>query len=315
MEILKIQEKLGDVVRTCYNMERINRVAKEQPEELIKVSEQIVADQIDRVVEQVILGKYKFVFIAGPSCSGKTTTAKIISKRLKERKVNGLVVSLDDFFIDLDKAPKLPDGRCDKENITKIDLPFFNKFFNDIIKTNEAMMPEFDFATDKRKPELIPVKIKKNDVIIVEGTHALNPKLLFDHSNDSKVLKVFVCVNSEYRIGSNILISPRKLRLIRRITRDLQTRGQSVHETVTNWNEVCKGEDIYIIPYKNDAHFLIDTTHIYEPLIYDKYLPELLAPLKEVSYAEELLGIFGLCGSLDKSLVPDRSLLWEFLVR
>lgn len=315
METLRIQEKLGDVIRTCYNMERINRVAKEKPQELINVSEQIVDDQIDRVVEEVVNGKYKFVFIAGPSCSGKTTTAKIISKKLSQRKINGLVVSLDDFFIDLDKAPKLPDGRCDKENITKIDIPFFNEFFNNIIQTNQAMMPEFDFTLDKRKPELRPVKIKKSDVIIVEGTHALNPKLLFDHSNDNKVLKVFVCVNSEYRIGSNILISARKLRLIRRITRDLQTRGQSVHDTVTTWNEVCKGEDIYIMPYKNDANFLVDTTHIYEPLIYDKYLPELLAPLKEVAYAEELLGIFGLCGSLDKSLVPSKSLLWEFLVR
>lgn len=314
MEILDIQTELGDVVRTCYNVEKINRCANEKVKDLIKVSEKIVDDQIERVVDAIIEGKYKFVFMAGPSSSGKTTTTRILSKKLKERGVNNITASLDDFFSDADKADRLPDGSIDKENITRIDLPFFNKFFVDIITKNSALMPEFDFKTSKRKEEIKTLTINDGDVILVEGTHALNPKLLTTHKYDKKVLKVFTCVNSEFRIGSNIVLKSRKLRLIRRMIRDLQTRNQSIRQTIESWDEVCKGEDIYITPYKKDADYLIDTTHLYEPLVFEKFLPALLNPVKDLPYAQELLKIADYCGTIDKKLVPASSLLWEFLV-
>lgn len=316
MEQLDIAIELGDIIRTCYNIEKVNRWANLDIDHLIGISEKIVDDQIQKAVDTIANGKFKFVFLAGPSSSGKTTTTRIISRKLKAQGINSLVVSLDDFFIDLDKAPRLPDGSVDKESITKIDIDCFNKFFVSIMKDNKADLPEFDFATDSRKPEYRKVEIGENDVILVEGTHALNPSLVKNHKFDEQVLKIFICANSEFRLGSNIVITPRELRLTRRLIRDLQTRNQSVDETLEQWGNVCRGEDIFITPYKDLAHIFIDTVHIYEPLVYDRILPKLLKTVtKPNSYADELLGICGVCGSIAKSKVPQNSLLWEFLVK
>ncbi len=315
MELLDIHSKLGDVVRTAYNLERVNRLAKEDPKTLVTVSEKVVDDQIDKVAKSIIKNKCKFVLLSGPSSSGKTTTTKIIAQKLQKAGVRAVKISLDDFFIDLDKAPKEADGTVDMESVNKLDIPVFNTFFENIMKHNCADMPEFDFNTDKRKKEWKKVEIADDDVILVEGTHALNPNLIKASEYGKRVLKVFICVNSEFYVGKDIVINARKLRLIRRTVRDLHTRGASVTETLNYWDAVCKGEDKFIGPYKNDADYIIDTTHIYEPLIYDRIVPGLLKQSMEAKYAKELAKIFGVSGSLGKEVVPDNSLLWEFIVK
>ena len=314
MELLEIEKNLGDVVRTCYNLENVNRLVKECPEKLVKISEKIVDDQIEKVVKHIMKGKFKFLLLSGPSSSGKTTTSNFIIKKLQKKGKRAIRVSLDDFFIDLDKCPVQEDGTVDKETITKIDLPCFNKFFKEIMQYNKAYKPVFDFITDKRKKQPELIEVGEDDLILVEGTHALNPKLVDVGEYASRVLKVYACVNSNFKIGKNIVINSRKIRLIRRMIRDLQTRGESVEETVKYWDMVCKGEDKYVAPYKTQADFMIDTTHIYELAVYDKFVPKLLKPIKELEYADELLQVFGKAGSLSKSYVPDTSLLWEFLV-
>ena len=314
MEFLEIEKELGKVVTTCYNLEYVNRLVKECPEKLVQISEKIVDDQIERVVEHVMKGKFKFLLLSGPSSSGKTTTANFIIKKLINRGKKAIRVSLDDFFIDLDKCPVQADGTVDKETITKIDLPCFNKFFREIMQQNKAYKPVFDFITDKRKAEPELIEVGEDDLILVEGTHALNPELVDVGEYADRVLKVYACVNSDFKIGKGIIINARKIRLIRRMIRDLQTRGESAEGTVRYWDMVSKGEDKYVAPYKTQADFMIDTAHIYELAVYDKFVPKLLKPIKELEYADELLQVFSRAGSLSKSYVPDGSLLWEFLV-
>lgn len=315
METLDIEKGLGAIVKTCYDLEQVNRLIKECPEQLVKISEKIVDDQIERVVSAVLKGNYKFLFLSGPSSSGKTTTANFIIAKLKKQGKRAIRVSLDDFFIDLDKCPVQKDGSVDKETINKLDLPCFNKFFKEIMKNNKAYKPVFDFLTDKRKKKLELIEVGENDLILVEGTHALNPELVEVGEYANKVLKVYACVNSNFKIGKNIVINSRKIRLVRRMIRDLQTRGESAEGTVKYWDTVCKGEDKYVAPYKKQADFMIDTTHIYELAVYDKFVPKLLNPIKELEYADELLTIFKKAGSLNKKYVPSSSLLWEFLVK
>lgn len=310
-----MNKNLGDVVRTCYDLECVNRLVKECPEKLVKVSEKIVDDQIEKVVKHIVKGKFKFLLLSGPSSSGKTTTSNIIIKKLEKKGKRAIRVSLDDFFIDLDKCPVQEDGTVDKETITKIDLPCFNKFFREIMQKNKAYKPVFDFITDKRKKQPELIEVGEDDLILVEGTHALNPELVDVGEYASRVLKVYACVNSNFKIGKNIVINSRKIRLIRRMIRDLQTRGESAEETVKYWDMVCKGEDKYVSPFKVQADFMIDTTHIYELAVYDKFVPELLNPIKELEYADELIKVFKKTGSLDRKYVPDSSLLWEFLVK
>ena len=315
MELLEIKKGLGDIVRTCYNLEDVNRLVKENPKELVRISEKIVDDQIEKVVKCVIKGKYKFLLLSGPSSSGKTTTANIIIKKLQKKGKRAIRVSLDDFFIDLDKCPVQKDGTVDKETITKIDLPCFNKFFKEIMQHNRAYKPVFNFVEDKRRNEPELIEVGEDDLILVEGTHALNPQLVEVGEYANRVLKVYACVNSVFRIGKNVVINSRKIRLIRRLIRDLQTRGESAEKTVKYWDMVCKGEDKYVAPYKQFADFMIDTTHIYELAVYDKFVPGILTPIKDLEYADELLKVFKKAGSLSKSYVPSSSLLWEFLVK
>ena len=314
MELLEIEKELGKVVKTCYDLESVNRLVKECPEKLVKISEKIVDDQIEIVVNQIMNGNYKFLFLSGPSSSGKTTTANIIIKKLQKKGKKAIRVSLDDFFIDLDKCEIQADGTVDKETINKIDLPCFDKFFKEIMKNNKAYKPIFDFVTNKRNktPELVEIGV--NDLIVVEGTHALNPNLVKIGKFANRVLKVYACVNSNFKIGKNIVINSRKIRLIRRMIRDYQTRGESVEGTVKYWDMVSKGEDKYVSPYKSLADYMIDTTHIYELAVYDKFVPKLLNPIKELEYANELLQVFNKTASLSRSYVPKNSLLWEFLV-
>lgn len=314
MELLDIEKELGDVVKTSYNLEDVNRLVKECPEKLVKVSEKIVDDQIEKVVKCIMKGKYKFLLLSGPSSSGKTTTANFIIKKLQKKGKRAIRVSLDDFFIDLDKCPVQADGTVDMETITKIDIPCFNKFFREIMKNNRANKPVFDFITDKRKKEPELIEVGEDDLILVEGTHALNPQLVDVGEYADRVLKVYACVNSEFKLGKSVVINSRKIRLVRRMIRDMQTRGESAEGTVKYWDVVCKGEDKYVAPYKTQADFMIDTTHIYELAVYDKFVPRLLEPIKELEYADELLQVFGKAGSLSKGYVPDSSLLWEFLV-
>ena len=314
MELLEIEKGLGKIVKTSYDLESVNRLVREDPKKLVKISEKIVDDQIENVVNHIMKGKFKFLLLSGPSSSGKTTTANFIIKKLKKQGRRAIRVSLDDFFIDLDKCEVQADGTVDKETINKIDLPCFDKFFKEIMKSNRAYKPVFNFVTDSREEKLELIEIGENDLILVEGTHALNPQLVDVGKYADRVLKVYACVNSDFRIGKNIVINSRKLRLIRRMIRDLQTRGESVEDTVKYWDMVCKGEDKYVAPYKTTADFMIDTTHIYELAVYDKFVPMLLKPIKELEYADELLQVFEKVGSLSRSFVPKTSLLWEFLV-
>ena len=120
MELLELEKELGSVAKTCYDLELINRLVRECPEKLVSISEKIVDDQINKVVKQVVKGKYKFLLLSGPSSSGKTTTANIIIRKLKEEGKRAIRVSLDDFFLDLDKCDKQEDGTVDKETIDKI---------------------------------------------------------------------------------------------------------------------------------------------------------------------------------------------------
>jgi len=315
LEPLEIEKELGHVVKRCYDLEVVNKLVKDKPEKLVKISEKIVQEQIDGVVNHVLNGNYKFLLLSGPSSSGKTTTANQIINKLKKHGKRAIRVSLDDFFLDLDKCAKQKDGTVDKEDVEKIDLPCFNYFFTEIMKKNRAYKPVFDFVTDKRKLEPELIEVNEGDLIVVEGTHALNPRLIDATKYAKKVLRVYACVNSDFRLGKNIIINSRKIRLIRRMIRDAQTRGESAEETIKYWNMVCKGEDKYVAPYKTTADFLIDTTHIYELAVYDKFVPAILSPIKNLDYVDELLHVFGKSGQLSKSYVPKNSLLWEFLVK
>lgn len=286
----------------------INMQGIHAPEELVKNGIKGYFDQIDEVVHDILnQSKIKVILLSGPSSSGKTTTANLIKEKLCQKGISANVISMDDFFVNRENTPLLPDGSYDYENITALDIDCFKEFLKQIIENNTAMMPKFNFVTGKRDGYQ-KLAVKKGGVLIIEGIHALNPSIINNH--DDEIYRVYVCVNTNFCVDNNVVLDAKRLRRMRRAIRDLHTRGATIEQTVNMWNNVCIGEEKYIKPFKNNADFLIDSTHNFEPLLYKKYLPKLLDNSPISKEFEDDLKYF--C-ELDLKYLPKDCLLWEFV--
>ena len=305
-------ENITGVTKTQLDLRKINDMAKMDLQNLVNFSAKKYKDEIDVIANNIIYGSKRFVLMAGPSSSGKTTTSKMIEKALNEQGKGCVSISLDDFFINREFTPKLPDGSYDFENFCILDLNKFNSCIQDLITSYETDLPMFDFVTGSRKKEVRHVEVTDQDVIVIEGTHALNPNLLT--INDSLFYRVYICVYSNFQVEGQTIIPAKLLRFMRRLIRDAQSRGQGVEETLRMWNHVCDGENKYIKPYRVSANYLLDTTHLYEPLLYHTYLEGILKKSTN-KYGQELYEKLQYCGYLTEDIVPDDSLLWEFLVK
>lgn len=306
-------ENITGVTKTQLDLTKINELADCDVQNLVKFSAKKYQDEVEVIANSIIYGSKRFVLLAGPSSSGKTTTSKMIQKHLHSQGRGCITISLDDFYINRDVTPILPDGKYDFENFDILDLDTFNNCISDLITTCETDLPTFDFVSGTRNKDLNHIKVSDQDIIIIEGTHALNPKLL-RIGNASLFYRVYICVYSNFQINGTTIIPAKLLRFMRRLIRDSQTRGTGIEETLEMWNNVCLGEDKYIKPYRVSANYLLDTTHLYEPLLYHTYLEDMLRNSKN-PYGIELYEKLQYCGYLKEDIVPDDSLLWEFLVK
>lgn len=294
-----------------FELEQLNKLKEQNVKTFVENCEKAYQNQIKEIVDDITKNdNIKVILVAGPSSAGKTTTSNLLTKNINEKGKTALVVSLDDFFIDRAKTPKLPDGNYDYENIKSLDIEYFNKFLKDLIENNYALMPVYDFITGTRKKEYIPVSIDNNTIVIFEGIHALNPILINIHQDSIK--KIYIATDTTYIYDKMKQIQPVDVRLMRRLVRDVYTRGHSISTTFSMWQNVLDGEIKYIDPYKHLADYNINSSHHYEIYLFAKYL----APLLKSSNCEEskkLSNFLEKCDTLDKSVIPNNSLLQEFL--
>lgn len=312
MKILNVCKELEDMTSLAYNLKAIDSAGVHSSKKLIKISEKLYRDQIKKVASVIASSNMKLVLVSGPSSSGKTTTSNIISQELLKKDIGSLVVSIDDFFVDLKDTPLLPNGQPDFENITAVDTEAFNKFITDLLTKQKAKMPRFNFKTHKRD-RYEDVTINPNDVLIVEGIHALNPLLINTHQFDSSTYRVYAFVNSIFVSDNKIVVSSQDLRLMRRVFRDAYCRGREPLYTIKNWDSVCEGEKLYISPYRANANSIVDTTHPYEILIYAQYLIDLLLPYRKNEKVKQILDVLSKLSPLTKESIPANSLIWEFV--
>ena len=298
--------------KRCFDIDKINKIQDKDIKKFITTSEKTYYDQIKSLAYIVAKKKIKMILVSGPSGSGKTTSANLLAQELIKKKIGSVVVSIDDFFVNLEDTPLLPNGEPDFENITAVDVETFNKFYTDLLTKGKGKMPRFNFLTHKRH-KWDNIEIDKDDVIIVEGLHALNPQLLKTNEFNKQILKVYLSVDSVYSIDNKTVINEQDLRLCRRMYRDLYTRGRALTETLYLWKSVCEGEEKYVKPFKREADVLIDTIHPYEIMLYANYLTKALMDLNNKSL-NNILEVLEQCKLLDKKNVPQNSLLWEFLV-
>ena len=306
-------------MKETYSYAIINAALKKDAEGYIRSCEDEYKKQVNEAVEKILENSVvDIVMLAGPSSSGKTTTAMKIAEGITKKGKNAFRISLDDFYLNRDDIPINSDGLPDYENITALDLPLIKETFNSLITKREAELPAFNFNTGKREEQGTHIELKANDVIIVEGIHALNPKLITGIDSDH-VYKIYINASSRVVTENTgrVLLTKRNVRLTRRLIRDYKFRGSTVENTYFLWAGVRKGEDKFIFPYKSNADFFINSFHAYEPCIFRDEAIKLLSTVAEDSaYGDEALRLkesMSKFDSLDPSLLPEDSLLREFV--
>ena len=182
---------LWSINNPCYNIDGLNDIAKKDTKLLVKDCEANYIENINEVAKNIKNGHKKLILIAGPTSAGKTTTAKILANKLLSYKIGSIVVSLDDFFLDLKDTPLLEDGNPDFDNVTTIDIKEFQKFYHTLLLQKKADKPIFNFKKQMRD-DWETIKLNDNSVIIVEGLHALNPILFSDDDLESKIYKIYI---------------------------------------------------------------------------------------------------------------------------
>ena len=300
------------------NLEYINEQARLNPKEFVVKCEQrynnIIEDIAKRILEET--GR-EIVMLAGPSSAGKTTTARKLCENLNKKGVKTYVLSLDDFYLNRENIPYLPDGTQDYETVYALDLQLFTECVNKLLMGETVKNPVFDFTTGKRSDkEFNEITLGKEDVVIIEGLHALNP--IITEKIQGKLLKIYINVSSRiYDNKGNIILNKRNMRFVRRMVRDFKFRDSTVDNTYRLWRNVTAGEDKYLFPFRDNADIKINTIHLYEscvlksqalPLIYEsKISDEFRDDAKKLCKALEKFE------NINISAVPEDSLLREFL--
>lgn len=296
----------------------LNKRVHQSPKEIIQLSESNYFMQLDEIAKKIAQNHTaSILLLAGPSASSKTTTSNKLREGLNVHGIHSVVISLDDFYIDRHNLPLLSDGSVDYETIETLDLEKLYECFGELLEKKECDFPLFDFSTGCRSDKTKHVTIDEHSVLIIEGLHALNPRIIngYDKSN---FLKVYISPNSDYCIGNEVILSAREVRLIRRIIRDHFHRASPLPNTLSMWVNVIAAEVHSIFPFREQADFIIDSTVIYEPCVYVDYLTELIRDSKNLSgeFAEQISDLkesIEHFASIDISYVPKNTVLREFL--
>ena len=294
----------------------INVMAKCDPHALIRSSEiryrSFVGDIATRVAQN---DKIRIILLAGPSGSGKTTTANLLADAIRKKGLSSFVISLDDFYRNSDdpEYPRLPDGDRDYEAVEALNLPALEETLIAISEGRSFFIPKYDFKKGCRVDLKSHRKIL-HGCVIIEGLHALNPKV-FEHLPKEKILKIFISVSTNINDGAERILSGRKLRFVRRMVRDSIYRGADAEHTLDMWTNVLAGEDKNLYPFRSFADVDFNTFHDFEPCVMRGYAEKLISEklAEESEYAKTVLTALKLAEPIDESLVPEDSLIREFI--
>lgn len=299
-----------------YTFKRINVNAK-NPKEFLEACSDKYHKKADTQAEKIFFDKNKkIVMLAGPSSSGKTTTAKILSQDIKKLGGRAYTVSLDDFYHPHSVGYPLDEnGKPDYECVEALDIELLRMKLGELTEKGKSCFPVFDFKTGERINNAKTIELDENDVIIVEGLHALNPVITANLSEE-KLYKIYVSVSSRvYDENGDVLLSKRDLRFIRRMVRDFSFRSTPVERTFEIWQSVTRGEDKYLFPFEESADVKINSFHACEPCVFAERAINLLAHVEKSEYKEKamrLTNTLSLFHKTDYSFLPQDSLLREF---
>ena len=285
--------------------------------DIINISEALQEKKIAKIAEEIASRKgVKLVLLAGPSSSGKTTSCKRLSIQLAVNGLKPLQISLDDYFVDREKTPKDASGEYDYESIYALDLDLINEQFNALFRGEEVELPKYDFQSGKSKKSGNKLKMNDNNVLVVEGIHALNPELTA-HIPQEQIFRVYASALTTILLDNHNYIPTTDNRLLRRIIRDYKYRGVSAQETIHRWPSVRAGENKWIFPFQENADAMLNTAMLYELAVIKMQAEPLLQQVPEncEEYAEayRLLKFLKYFKGIPYNNLPPTSLLREFL--
>jgi len=284
---------------------------------LIQISEALQEKKIAKIADEIAQRKgIKLVLIAGPSSSGKTTTCKRLSVQLAVNGIRPIGISLDDYFLDRDKTPRDEKGDYDFEHLHALNLPLLNQQLAALFRGEEVELPRYNFQKGSSEWSGKKLQLKGNEVLVVEGIHALNPELTSEIPND-QIFRVYASALTTILLDNHNYVPTTDNRLLRRIIRDYKYRGVSAQETIRRWPSVRAGENKWIFPFQENADAMFNTAMLFELAVIKSQAEPLLEQVPENSkeYAEayRLLKFLRYIRPIPETQIPPTSLLREFL--
>ena len=285
--------------------------------DIINISEALQEKKLAKIAEEIASREgVKLVLLAGPSSSGKTTSCKRLSIQLAVNGLKPLQISLDDYFVDRDKTPKAEKGDVDFESIYALNLDLLNEQFNALFRGEEVELPKYDFPSGKSVKSGKKLKLEPNNVLVVEGIHALNPELTA-HVPEEQIFRVYASALTTILLDNHNYIPTTDNRLLRRIIRDYKYRGVSAQETIRRWPSVRAGENRWIFPFQENADAMLNTAMLYELSVLKMQAEPLLQQVpencEEFAEAYRLLKFLKYFKGIPYNNLPPTSLLREFL--
>ncbi len=316
-EIFKEHHHWQDVMEIRTVGDFNNAVATDHSIDLINISEALQEKKIAHIADEIAQRKgVKLILLAGPSSSGKTTTCKRLSIQLIANGLRPLQISLDDYFVDREQSPRDENGEYDFESIHALNLKLINEQFNALFHGEEVELPRYDFPTGKSVKSGNKLKMEDNNVLVVEGIHALNPELTAQIPEELKY-RVYVSALTTILLDDHNYIPTTDNRLLRRIIRDYKYRGVDARETIRRWPSVRAGENKWIFPFQENADVMFNSAMLFELAVIKQQAEPLLEQVPEncpeYSEAYRLLKFLKYIKPIPNTDIPPTSLLREFL--
>ena len=327
LEPYTVQTKVGETFREHHRWNKILGITtigdfNEAMErgfttDLINISEALQEKKIAKIAEQIAERKdVKIVLLAGPSSSGKTSTCKRLSIQLITCGKKPLQISLDDYFVDREKTPRQPNGDYDYESIYSLNLDLFNQQLSELLEGKEVQLPRYNFIQGKSEMSDKVLKMEEDNVLVIEGIHALNP-MLTSKIDNKHIFRLYASALTSILLDEHNYIPTTDNRLLRRIVRDAKTRGCDARETIRRWPSVREGEHKWIFPFQENADAVFNSAMLFELAVLKNQAEPMLERVPEncpeYSEAYRLLKFLKYIPKVPDMHIPPTSLLREFL--
>jgi uridine kinase len=319
-QLLTTFQQYGEWLETLgiQSVGALNDAIKEgRTHEVILVSEALHAQQISEIANEIHQKKDQInvILIAGPSSSGKTTFSKRLTIQLLTEGISPFALEMDNYFVDREDTPRDADGNFDFENIDALNRQLLNEHIRELTAGKEVQLRRYDFLEGVNKPGDI-VRLSPGQIIILEGIHGLNPKLLEGFPTD-QTFRIYVSCLTQLNLDRHNRISTTDTRELRRILRDARDRGYTAQQTISNWERVRRGEKDHIFPYQENADIMFNSALAYEltalkPLV-EPLLRQVPYGTREYIEAKRLFKFLQWFLPIDQKFIPDNSILREFI--